>query len=124
MKLIVLLMIACSVLPAMEAIKCYSCNSVLQNCDNVKDGDKFVVTCPASMPMCYVTRGKTGDLTVTEHGCIFEHKAGCEKAETGKMKGEICWCNEDKCNGSNNVATSSIVSVLALISVIVYSNCY
>ncbi|KAG4076612.1 hypothetical protein HA402_001899 [Bradysia odoriphaga] len=123
MKLFVLLMIACSV-PAMEAIKCYDCNTVLQKCDNLKDGDEFVVDCPPITKTCFVSQGEVGGQTVTAHGCTLEHKDECAKQDVNGEKGEVCWCNKDKCNGSNNVATSSIVSVFALISVIVYSNSY
>nr|XP_039270142.1 uncharacterized protein LOC120344876 isoform X2 [Styela clava] len=98
-----LLLIACFCLMVAytgNAAKCYTCS----NCSDEKLSSSQLVNCSVSQTTCVKETKSNG---AVNRYCTSPRESGCKQKGSGEFATDICFCNEDGCNGIDSYSSAA-----------------
>ncbi|XP_077970103.1 uncharacterized protein LOC120344876 isoform X1 [Styela clava] len=115
-----LLLIACFCLMVAytgNAAKCYTCS----NCSDEKLSSSQLMNCSVSQTTCVKETKSNG---AVNRYCTSPRESGCKQKGSGEFATDICFCNEDGCNGidSNSSAAATTTSIIEHTTLIIQPN--
>ncbi|XP_053404449.1 uncharacterized protein LOC123555375 [Mercenaria mercenaria] len=120
MKGIIEIVLLSALIHCAAALECYECSDC-----TVPFSSYFAdtVECNSASCMKMNLTTKFNKLGIVSRGCStygFEAER-CELTEVSGTTSEICYCNEDECNGTNDIKTTvTLIVVLSTIMILLF----
>ncbi|XP_013412157.1 uncharacterized protein LOC106174925 [Lingula anatina] len=106
-SIVAILLVVCWVsIDTTSAVKCYLCTNCNDPFDKAAKSGK-TTECPAG---CLKTKAETSEVQTVARTCAVAGQTnGCQEQTAQGLKGIMCVCSGELCNGSGTVSSSLLV---------------